>query len=180
MSSHRQMHFQRLFIATKVWAEDSSHTWHSKNSKMVATFGNRSCKWSMTPNTSDGKSVSHCTHSTNTAILLVVVVATIDCCAIALLWPHPMVQLGYTPWFGIYASYTTLGLGGVNRANTFTSVCNLYLLNKVGMAVPKSKVGMIDQRQRSSLLFTHPFIKVVWVGKISSTKDIPTLSGFFY
>ena len=46
-----------------------------------------------------------------------------------------MVQVGYTPRFGLYASSTPMvhhflgpaALGSVNRVETCTSVCNLYL-----------------------------------------------------
>ena len=40
-------------------------------------------------------------------------------------------RIGYTPRFGLYASYTTLGLrplGSVNHLEVYTSLCNLYMI----------------------------------------------------
>ena len=69
----------------------------------------------------------------------------------------------------------------------YTSIKNNYdkLLKKVGIAVPiniQTMVGMteINQVQRSSLPFSHPFIKVIRVGKIEIIINSSAVKGYPY
>ena len=84
------MNFQRLFTASKVWAENWTYISHTRHSTTagVAAFSSRICKWSTTPDPFDGKLVSSCSH--NTTVIFLAVMAWLLC---------NLCCYDHTPWY---------------------------------------------------------------------------------